>query len=384
VSAGVASVIKGIMRKKIRSLATPYYFIDEKRLLSNLKVIESIRNSSGAKVVLALKCFSTWCVFDLMRKYLDGTTASSPNEARLGTEKFGKEVHVYSVGFSLEDIEEIAPLSDTVIFNSLAQLKAFHRVVRNHRVGIRINPQVSYSAYDLADPARKYSRLGVVDKESLVKALPMISGALFHFNCDNDDFQDFSSNLDHISHRYKDVLRHLEWVSLGGGIYFTKEGYPVEKFCRKIRSFAERFGLRVYLEPGESTITRSTELVTRVLDIVRNKIDIAIVDASTEAHMLDLLIYRTSGKMLNANTGNYSYMVAGRSCLAGDVFGTYRFSAPLKVGSSIRFTDAAGYTMVKKNWFNGLKMPSIVVKRLNGSVELVRQFTYKDFKSSLS
>lgn len=372
------------MSKKKKSLKTPYYCIDERKLLKNLRVIDRVRKQSGAKVVLALKCFSTWCVFDLMKGYLDGTTASSPYEARLGKEKFGKEVHVYSVGFSSEDIEEIAPLSDTVIFNSPAQLKVFHHRVNKHRIGLRINPQVSYSAFDLADPARKYSRLGVVDKKEVMKALPMINGALFHFNCDNDNFQNFTSNLDYISHRYEDVLRHLEWVSLGGGIYFTKEGYPVEKFSRKIREFSERFNLRVYLEPGESAITQSTQLVTRVLDVVRNKIDIAVVDASTEAHMLDLLIYRVNGKIQNSEKGKYPYMVAGRSCLAGDVFGTYRFAAPLKVGSIIRFDDAAGYTMVKKNWFNGVQMPSIVVKRLNGSVELIRQFTYKDFESSLS
>jgi carboxynorspermidine decarboxylase len=176
----------------------------------------------------------------------------------------------------------------------------------------------------------------------------------------------------------------VDWVSLGGGLYLTKDGYPVERFGRKLKEFAERFGVQVYLEPGETAITRSAELVTTVLDIVQNGIDIAVVDASTEAHMLDLLIYRTEAKMDLAGAGRFRYMVAGRSCLAGDVFGTYRFPKRLKVGSIVRIADAAGYSMVKKNWFNGLPMPSIAVKRRDGSVEEVRRFGYRDFVHSLS
>jgi carboxynorspermidine decarboxylase len=191
-------------------------------------------------------------------------------------------------------------------------------------------------------------------------------------------------NIDYISRAYGSILQRLDWVSLGGGLYFTKPGYPVEKFCRKLKEFSERFQVQVYLEPGESTVTQSTELVTKVLDIVHNRVDIAIVDASIEAHMLDLLTYRLSAKMEQSGRGRYRYMIAGRSCLAGDVFGTYRFSSRLKVGRIIKFSDAGGYTMVKKNWFNGLKMPAIAVKRLSGKIEVVRRFAYKDFLNGLS
>jgi carboxynorspermidine decarboxylase len=365
-------------------LETPYYLIDERRLLRNLKIIKHIRDCCGAKSLLALKCFSTWSVFSLMKKYIDGTTASSVYEVRLGKEKFGKEVHAYSVAYSQKDIEEVSKFAHKIIFNSISQLKMFYPFVRDCKVGLRINPKVSYSHFDLADPARRFSRLGVIDKKSLLKVIPQISGAMFHFNCENNDFQNLSANIDFISREYKDVLKRLEWVSLGGGIYFTKQGYPVDKLCKRLKEFSENFGVQLYLEPGESTITESAELVTKVLDIVHNKIDIAIVDASTEAHMLDLLVYRTDAKMKDSGSGRFKYMVAGRSCLAGDVFGTYHFKNRLKVGSTIRFFDAAGYTMVKKNWFNGLKMPSIAVKRLDGKIDLIRQFTYKDFVSSLS
>ncbi len=362
---------------------TPYYLIDERRLLKNLKIIKRIRESSGAKSVLALKCFASWGVFKLMRQYMDGTTSSSLYEARLGHQKFGRETQVYSVGYSKEDIKSLSAFADKIIFNSLSQLERFYRSCRGLKIGLRLNPGVSYSDFDLADPARKFSRLGVINKQDLKEALPLISGVMFHFNCENDDFKHFSASLDYISHKYAKVLNHLEWVSLGGGLYFTKQGYPLNNFCKKLREFSRRFKVQVYLEPGESTITQAGELVTRVVDIVHNRVDIAIVDASTEAHMLDLLVYRTPAKMNNSR-GRFKYMIAGRSCLAGDIFGTFRFKSRLKVGSIIKISDAAGYSMVKKNWFNGLKMPAIAVKRLNGRIETVRQFNYKDFVNSLS
>lgn len=365
-------------------LETPYYLIDEKRLLKNLKIIEQVRARSGAKVLLALKCFSAWCVFGLLRKYLDGTTSSSPYEARLGKEKFGKEVHVYSVAYSREDIREVRRYADTIIFNSPSQLETFYSSVRGCKIGLRLNPGVSFSRFDLADPGRAYSRLGVIGKKSLSKVVSLISGAMVHFNCENGDFKNFSSNLDYISTTYGNILERLEWVSLGGGIYFTQEGYPLERFCKKLKEFSGRFKVQVYLEPGESTVTQSTELVTKVLDIIHNRFAIAIVDASTEAHMLDVLMYRINAKIENTTEGRFTYMVAGRSCLAGDIFGTYRFKSRLKIGSIIKFLDAGGYTMVKKNWFNGLTMPSIAVKRLDGSTEVVRRFNYRDFVNSLS
>ncbi len=363
---------------------TPYYLIDEKKLLKNLKVIKYVRDNAGAKSVLALKCFSTWAVFGLMKKYMDGTTSSSLYEARLGHEKFGGEVHAYSVAFSKKEAVEVARYADKIIFNSVSQLMALRGCARGLKTGLRVNPGISYSHFDLADPARRYSRLGIADKKSLEAALPYISGVMFHFNCENADLNNFSSNLDRIAKKYGSILKKLEWVSLGGGIYFTKDGYPVDKFCAKLREFGEKFGVQVYLEPGESAITQSAELVTSVLDIVRNEVDIAIVDSSTEPHMLDLLIYRIPAKIAASGRGRFRYMIAGRSCLAGDVFGSYRFPSRLKVGSIIKISDAAGYSMVKKNWFHGLSMPSIAVRRLDGKTELVRSFGYRDFLNNLS
>ena len=365
-------------------IETPYYLIDECKLLNNLKKIALVKKLSGAKSVLALKCFSTWSVFDLMKKYMDGTTSSSLYEARLGYEKFGKETHAYCVGFSRQDIFAVKKFADKIIFNSISQLKMFAKEVKGKSIGLRLNPGISFSHFDLADPARKHSRLGVISKDDVLEVLNQINGVMFHFNCENDNFESFSKMLDYLGNKYENVLKKVEWVSLGGGIYFTKDEYPIEKFSKKLKDFAKHFGVQIYLEPGESAITRSTELVTKVVDIVHNELDVAIIDTSTEAHMLDLLIYLTPAKIETGKSGKYKYMVAGRSCLAGDVFGTYNFSKKLKIGDVVRISDAAGYTMVKKNWFNGLQMPSIVVRRLNGKTELVRSFDYKDFKNNLS
>jgi len=366
------------------NIATPYYLIDEKKLLRNLKIIEQVRELSGAKSLLALKCFSTWSVFDLMQQYMDGTTSSSLYEARLGFEKFGKETHAYCVGYSQEDVESVAKFADKIIFNSLSQLEHYYDKVKGAKLGLRVNPGMSHSHFDLADPARKHSRLGVGDKEMLASQLSRLSGLMFHYNCENDDFEAFAKQLDAIGDSYGDILNELEWVSLGGGLYFTKEGYPVEKFSKKLADFAARFNVQIYLEPGESAITGCAELVTSVVDLVYNEMDIAVVDASVEGHMLDLLIYRLSAKIEGTDEGKYQYMIAGRSCLAGDVFGTFHFEDKLAIGSKIRFADAAGYTMVKKNWFNGLQMPAIVVQRLDDTVEVIRTFGYEDFVSSLS
>ncbi|MDR3275485.1 MAG: carboxynorspermidine decarboxylase [Endomicrobium sp.] len=366
-----------------KQIETPYYLIDEKKLLKNLKKIKYVKEHSEAKSVLALKCFSTWSVFNLMNKYMDGTTSSSLYETKLGYQKFGKETHSFSVGYSADDIKGLKNISDKIIFNSISQLKMFYNEVKNIKLGLRINPGISYSYFDLADPVGKFSRLGTASVKEIIAVLDKISGVMFHYNCENDDFETFSKMLDKISIKFEKVLKAVEWVSLGGGLSFTKNGYPLDKFCRKLKSFGEKYNVQIYLEPGEAAITNSCELVTTVLDIVKNVKDIAVVDASIEAHTLDLLIYRIPAK-INAKTGGNEYIIAGRSCLAGDIFGEYKISNKLKVGSIVRFADAAGYTMVKKNWFNGVKMPSIVVERINGKIEIIKQFLYNDFLKSLS
>jgi carboxynorspermidine decarboxylase len=207
---------------------------------------------------------------------------------------------------------------------------------------------------------------------------------MFHFNCENDDADNICAAIDMIGERYTALLEKMEWVSFGGGIYFTKDGYSLDQFCQKLKQFGEKFSVQIYLEPGESAITNCAELVTTVLDVIHNEIDIAIIDASVEAHLLDHLIYHTTPRIAAPQPGLHHIMIAGRTCLAGDVLGEYDLNARLEIGSEVRIADVAGYTMVKKNWFNGIAMPAIVVRRLNGTVEMVRTFGYQDFKHSLS
>ncbi|WP_114417462.1 carboxynorspermidine decarboxylase [Marinospirillum perlucidum] len=364
-------------------LKTPYYLIDKTKLLRNLKIIQQVQQESGAQCLLALKCFAAWGVFDLMREYMAGTTSSSLYEVKLGYQKFGGETHAYSVAYADDEIEEVLAHSDKIIFNSISQLQRFAAVSADKPRGIRVNPGVSSSDFILADPARPHSRLGESDPARLEGILPLISGFMFHNNCENASFERFDQQLTQIEERYAALLQQVSWVSLGGGIHFTGEDYPLEAFCQRLKDFAERYQVQVYLEPGEAAITQSTSLEVTVLDLINNGKELAIVDSSIEAHMLDLLIYRETAK-LEPNQGPYAYQVCGKSCLAGDIFGDFQFEKPLQIGDRLSFQDAAGYTLVKKNWFNGVKMPAIAVKQLDGQVELLREFTYADFVQALS
>ena len=362
-------------------IQTPYYLIDRSRLARNMEVMDELRAASGAKCLLALKCFATWGVFDQMRQHMDGTTSSSLYELRLGREKFGKETHAYSVGWADHEIDEAVGYADKIIFNSIGQLERFDNASAHIARGLRLNPRFSTSGFDLADPARPFSRLGEWDAGKIDRVMDRISGFMIHYNCENADFDLFDRQLARIEEEFGGLLRRLKWVSLGGGIHFTGTGYPVAKLAARLKAFQDRFGVQVYLEPGEAAITGAASLEVSVLDVMNNGKDLAIVDASVEAHMLDLLIYRQSGKV--ETQGEHPFMICGKSCLAGDVFGEFSFAKPLQVGDRISLADAAGYTMVKKNWFNGVKMPSIVIRELDGSLTVAREFGYADYRDSL-
>ena len=363
-------------------MQTPYYLIDKARLLPNMEKIAWLRENSGAKALLALKCFATHSVFDFMSEYMDGTTSSSLFEVKLGREKFPGETHAYSVAWAPEEIDEVLASSDKVIFNTAQQLQRFEEVSRGHTRGLRVNPGVSTSGFDLADPARPFSRLGEHAPEDIEPVADLITGFMFHNNCENADFERFDAMLGMIEQRFGHLIRRMDWISLGGGIHFTGEGYPLDKLAERLKRFSGQNEVQVYLEPGEAAITKSTTLEVTVLDTLFNGKNLAIVDSSIEAHMLDLLIYRESAKMEEA--GDQEWMVCGKSCLAGDIFGEFRFDHALEPGERLSIQDAAGYTMVKKNWFNGVQMPSIAIRELDGSIRLVRDFTYDDFSAALS
>ncbi len=405
--------------------ATPYYLLDEAAIVSNMKIIARLCELSGAKALLALKCFATWGVFDIMHPYLHGTTSSSLNEVRLGFETFAsnntnhkddnlinkdandkKETHAYSVAYSSDEIPEVLKYADKIIFNSISQLNAFkaQAQAQNIPVGLRLNPKTSNSSFIIADPARPFSRLGEHDKARIETVIADISGVMIHNNCENDSFEAFSASLADIEERFGDLLAQLNWVSLGGGIHFIAPDYPLEKLAERLKGFSEKYGVEVYLEPGEASIHGAGTLVTTVLDTLYNEKSIAVVDASIEAHMLDLLIYQESASIVaindkavdiapvaeqsvsqvSASSELENTIICGRSCLAGDIFGEYALPETLAIGDTVTFGNAAGYTMVKKNWFNGVNMPAIVIRRLDGSIHVQREFDYQEFKASLS
>lgn len=364
-------------------MQTPFYLIDKSKLLLNLEKIAWLREKSGAKSLLALKCFATWSVFDFMADYMDGSTSSSLYEVRLGAEKFRGETHAYSVAYADHEIAEVLDHAGKIIFNSIGQLTRFETQSVGHTRGLRVNPGVSTSGFDLADPARPFSRLGEHDPALVASVADKISGLMFHNNCENDDFARFDEMLTLIEDRFGATIKKMDWISLGGGIHFTGEGYPLAKLAARLKKLSADYGVQVYLEPGEAAITGAATLEVTVLDTMYNGKNLAIVDSSIEAHMLDLLIYRENAKV-TPNTGDQEWMICGKSCLAGDIFGEFRFDAPLKAGDRVSFQDAAGYTMVKKNWFNGVKMPSIAIRELDGTIHMVRDFDYDDFAAALS
>lgn len=387
-------------RELLKGLTTPYYLIDENKIIENLKKIDTLCALSGAKALLALKCYATWATFDAMRPYLHGTTSSSLFEVRLGREKFGGETHAYSVAYSDGEIAEVLDYADKIIFNSLSQLQKFSPLAhaKDIPVGLRINPNTSNSSFVIADPARPFSRLGESEFDKIWAIKEQISGVMIHYNCENDSFEHFRQSLDVIEHKFGELFYHLDWVSLGGGIHFIGEDYPLNSLATRLKEFANKYDVQVYLEPGEASVHQSAVLVTSVLDVMENGKPLAVVDASIEAHMLDLLIYRQSaplsfvndtdyhidGGELENDAPNQKTRIYGKSCLAGDIFGEFELNEPLQVGDKVAFGNAAPYTMVKKNWFNGVDMPSIVIINETGCVKMQRCFDYEDYVNSLS
>lgn len=380
------------------TLRTPHYLIDERRMLPALERIRHVERTSGAKSVLALKCFSSWRAFEGMRPYFAGTTSSGLYEARLGHEEFGGETHGYGVAFDEDEVRELVGFCDKLIFNSLGQLERFAPLAGGVSLGLRVNPGLGHSHHRLSDPVQRYSRLGVP-----VHALPpdlgsRVRGVMTHVNCDNDDFANLSRQLDHLEDVLAPHLPALEWLSLGGGIAFTGDDYPLDDLCRRLSDFAARHSVQLYLEPGEAAVTNSTSLVVTVLDVVDNEVPTAIVDAGVETHLLDVLTYDftpalegavaldrdpaalASLRALHPNV----HRICGRTCLAGDHFGTYAFAEPLRVGQRLRFTDVGGYSMVKKNHFNGIRMPAIHLRRIDGEIVPAREPTYDDFRDALA
>jgi len=374
---------------------TPYWLLEEQLLEQNLKTLAHIKEQTGVKILLALKGYALWQSFPMVSKYLDGCCASGLHEAKLSDEKFKKELHTYSPAFKEEDIEEISKISHHLVFNSPSQLERFGTLAKSHNpslsIGLRVNPEYSESPVELYNPCGVYSRLGTTVKnfEILLKSetIEEIDGLHFHALCEQDSLA-LENVLKAFEKNFGDYLNSMKWVNFGGGHHITRKGYDTERLISIIRSFQSRYPhLQIYLEPGEAVGWETGTLVTSVLDIIHNGIDIAILDTSAEAQMPDTIImpYRADIKNgAKAGEKKHTYRLAGNTCLAGDIMGDYSFDRPLKIGDQVIFEDQMHYTMVKATTFNGVPLPSIAIKHLNGTVEVVKEFGYKDFRDRLS
>jgi len=381
----------GWNNKDFFNLKTPCYLIDEKKLKKNLIILSKIQKETGCKVLMALKGFSMWSIFPLIRKYLWGVAASSLNEARLGFEEFKKEVHIYSPAYIEKDFNKIIKYCDHIIFNSFEQWEKYKKkILENKRkisCGIRVNPEHSEVKTSLYDPCASYSRLGVTKENFKPESLTGIEGLHFHNLCEASA-EAFERTLKVFEEKFGSFLFKMRWVNFGGGHHFTSKDYNISLFYQVMRNFRKRYPhLKIYVEPGEAIALNAGVLVSQVLDIIHNKIDIAIVDVSPTCHMPDVLEQPYQPTILGAGNYNeypYRYQIAGLSCLAGDIIGNYCFPEPLTIGKKIVFLNMAIYTMVKNNTFNGINLPSIILRDSLGKNHLIKKFSYRDFKNRLS
>ena len=373
---------------------TPCFVVDEVAIERNLRILQKIEQESGAKVLLALKAFSMFSFAPLIMRYLSGTSASGLLEARLGREEYGKEVHVYSAAYTPADRGEILNIADHVVFNTWSQWQRFLPLIQAAKVrrplldfGLRINPRHSEGAVGMYDPCAPGSRLGTPIAQLLDKDLTGISGLHFHTLCEQN-FAPLARTLDAVEAQASGLLKQMKWINFGGGHHITHPSYDVDALIRRVRDFSAKYGVQVYLEPGEAVAIRSGVLVSEVLDIMQNDADIAILDTSATCHMPDTLEMPYRAHIFDSGAAGelpFTYRLGGLSCLAGDVMGDYSFGQALQTGQRLIFDDMAHYTMVKTTTFNGVRLPALAIwNSLTNNLRIVREFGYQDFRNRLS
>ncbi|OPY65628.1 MAG: Carboxynorspermidine/carboxyspermidine decarboxylase [Syntrophorhabdus sp. PtaU1.Bin050] len=388
--APTALLVEGATRAPIIS-STPVYLIDETLIEENMRVLQYVKDRTDCKILHALKAYASFATFPMMSRYLDGTCASGLNEARLGREEFKKTVHTFGAAYKEAEVSRILRYSDSIIFNSFYQLKTYGEKAREKgvEIGLRVNPGHAEVENEMYNPCGPCSRLGIASdafKDEFPKYRDMVDGLHFHAMCEqnSDVLQRILASFEKF---YGPYIKGLKWVNFGGGHHITRDDYDIERLVRLVNNFKKRYRVQVYLEPGEASVLNAGVLIASVLDIVTNEMEIAIIDASAETHMPDVLLmpYRPnimkSGK---PNERRYTYRIAGPSCLAGDAIGDYSFDQPLKRGDRLVFTDMALYSIVKNTTFNGITLPDIAVVRDGGMVETVKKFGYKDYKGKQS
>jgi len=378
------------MNKLLYSIETPCYVVDEKRIEENLILLAEVAKQADCKILLAQKAFSMFAVYPLIGRYLAGTTASGLFEAKLGHEKMGKETHIFSAAYPEKDFDEILKLCDHISFNSFTQWEKYReKALRAKKsCGIRINPQHSTQGHGIYDPCADGSRLGVTRENFREDLLDGIEGLHFHTLCEQNS-DALIETLAAVEEKFGEFIPRMKmkWVNFGGGHHITRKDYDRKALIDCIKRFKDKYHVEVYLEPGEAVAYHAGYLVTSVLDIVRNGIEIALLDASAACHMPDVIEMPYRPPLFQSGLPQekpYPYRLAGSTCLAGDVIGDYSFDQPLEIGDKLIFEDMAIYSMVKNNTFNGICLPSIALLQKDGNIEPIRNFGYDDFKGRLS
>ena len=374
----------------ISSLPTPSYIVDERLLIKNLEKLKSIIDRTGCRILLAQKGFSMFYFYPLIKKYLNGTTASSLYEARLGFEEMGNETHIFNPSYREDEIDEILSMVDHIVFNSFNQWSKYKNIVKSHErdisCGLRVNPEYSSVETEIYNPTGKFSRFGVTKVNFREDELDGIDGLHFHALCEQNS-DALEATLVAFEEKFGQYLHGMKWVNFGGGHHITRDDYDVEKLINCINHIKNKYNVEVYLEPGEAVALNTGFLVTEVLDTIYNEMDILLVDTSAACHMPDVIEMPYRPFIINSGLPNekaYTYKLGGPTCLAGDIIGDYSFDQPIKIGDKLIFTDMAHYSMVKNNTFNGINLPSIAVYTEKDGVEVIKRFQYEDFKNRLS
>ena len=374
--------------KKTEHLKTPCYVIDEAKLTENLEILHGVEERTGCRILLAQKAFSCYHLYPLIGEYISGTACSGLYEAKLGYECMGKENHVFSAAYREDEIDEIISCCGHIIFNSFSQLDKYReRVLKaGKKIGLRINPELStQEGHEIYDPCSPKSRLGITLKNFRPEDLQGVSGLHFHTLCEQNS-DALEATLDAVEEKFGNILRNMEWINFGGGHHITRSDYDIPRLERCIRRIQEKYGLTVYLEPGEAVALNAGYLVSTVLDITENDMPIAILDTSAACHMPDVLEMPYRPPLIGAGEAGekpYTCRLGSQTCLAGDAIGEYSFDEPLKIGDKLIFGDMAIYSMVKNNTFNGMPLPSILLLKKSGEVQVLKSFGYEDFKMRL-
>ncbi len=376
----------------ISNIKTPCYIVDKRLLKKNLEILKSVTDRTGCKILLAQKAFSMFSVYPEIAEYLDGTTASGICEARLGYEEmgkpFGKETHIFSPAYPEQDFEYITGICDHMVFNSFHQWKKYRDKLKGKNIecGIRINPEYSEIDHDIYNPCFTGSRLGTRLCDFEENELDGISGLHFHTMCEQNS-DTLKRTIKVVDEKFGKYLKNMKWINFGGGHHITRDDYDIETLIECIMFFKDKYGIQVYLEPGEAVALNAGYLVSEVLDTLENGMHIAILDASASCHMPDVLEMPYRPNIIDSGMPQekkYTYRLGGNTCLAGDITGDYSFDEPLEAGDKLVFCDMAIYSMVKNNTFNGMNLPSIMLYSDEKGLELIKEFGYQDFKGRLS